>query len=429
MTNPFQSRRLSLLSVLFAVLSCAACTALDHRMAPESVGVSSDRLQRITAAMERAVDEGEIAGAVTLVARDGQIIHLAAFGHLDREEDVAMPTDALFRIASMTKPITSVAAMILIEEGRLLLSDPVSKFIPSFATTRFIGETADDRSAAAEPVTVRHLLTHTAGLSYGTGALERIYQASDLHMWYFADKDEEIAASIERLGTLPFAAKPGERWVYGFATDVLGAVIEKASGMPLDEFFETRIFDPLNMHDTSFYPPRSDAARLAVVYAAGPDGLSRATDERFGQGHYIDGPRRSFSGGAGLVSTASDYARFLQMLLNGGELDGVRVLSPKSVELMTTNHVGDRFSEGRLGFGFGFAIVEEVGRAGRFSSAGEYSWGGAYFTTFWVDPAERIIAIFMSQLLPSGGARTQERFRALVYQAIVDSAAATANSR
>ena len=388
---------------------------------PESVGISGQRLNRISTAMQKAVDEQKIAGIVTLVARRGKVVHLESYGQLDREKRIAMPRDAIFRIASMSKAVTSVAAMMLVEEGRLLLADPVSKFIPAFRQTTVATAAVGETVPARRQITIRDLLTHTAGISYGIGPLEAQYKEKNLYYWYFADKDEPIGASMERLASLPFDAQPGERFVYGFATDLLGAVIEKAAGVSLDEYLRARIFAPLKMSDTHFYLPTAKASRLATVYAAGADGLTRAPDPGRGQGDYVSGPRKSFSGGAGLLSTASDYARFLQMLLNGGELDGVRLLSPKTVELMTSNHVGNLYNEGRTGFGLGFEVVEHVGRAGRHSSVGEFGWGGAYYTTMWVDPKEELVAVFMSQLLPTGGATVQGQFRALVYQAIVES--------
>jgi CubicO group peptidase (beta-lactamase class C family) len=386
---------------------------------PESVGISSLRLNRLSDAILRAIEAQEIAGAVTLVARQGKIAHFESYGQLDREKHVGMPKDAIFRIASMSKPVTTVAAMMLMEEGLLQLTDPVSKFIPAFSQTT-VSEAAGP-VPARRPITIRHLLTHTAGISYGTGELEALYKGKDLYYWYFADKNEPIGVSMERLASLPFEAHPGERWVYGFATDVLGAVVEKASGVPLDEYFRTRIFEPLGMADTHFYLPPEKAARLATVYSVGAGGLVRAPDEGRGQGNYVTGPRKSFSGGAGLLSTASDYARFLQMLLNGGELEGVRLLGPKTVQLMTENHVGDLYAGGRLGFGFGFEIVEDVGRAGRPGSVGEFGWAGAYYTTMWVDPVEQLVVVFMSQLQPTGSATIQGQLRALVYQAVVQS--------
>ena len=394
---------------------------------PESVGMSGARLQRLSAAMKRAVDDEKLAGVVTLVARKGKVVHHETFGQLDREAHVPMPKNAIFRIASMSKAITTTAAMLLVEEGKLLLDDPVSKFIPAFKKTMVMAppSTTSGPEVASVParreITIRDLMTHTSGLSYGSGALEAQYKAANVYMWYFADKDEPIAATIERLATLPFASQPGERYVYGFSTDVLGVVVERASGMSLDEFFRTRIFAPLKMVDSSFYLPADKASRFATVYSAGPGGLTRAPKEGMGQGDYVTGPRKSFSGGAGVLSTAADYARFLQMLLNGGELDGVRLLGPKSVQLMTSNHVGTLYQDGRFGFGLGFEIVEHVGRSGRPGSVGEFGWGGAYFTKFWVDPVEKLVAVFMTQLLPSGGSSLQDQFRVLVNQAVVAS--------
>jgi CubicO group peptidase (beta-lactamase class C family) len=412
-------RRLTLTALFLAALAPQAVAQGLPPAAPESVGLSGPRLQRLSDAMRRAVDDQTIAGAVTLVARRGKVVHLESHGKLDREKNIPMPKDAIFRIASMSKAITSVAAMMLVEEGRLLLTDPVSKFIPTFKQTS-VAE-AGGSIPARRPITIRHLLTHTAGISYGIGPLEAQYKEKDLYYWYFANKDEPIGTSMERLPSLPFDAQPGERWVYGFGTDVLGAVIEKVSGMTLDEYLRTRILDPLKMHDTHFYLPPQKAARLATVYSGGPDGLVRAPQAGRGQGNYIEGPRKSFSGGAGLLSTATDYARFLQMLLNGGELDGVRLLGPKTVDLMTSNHVGNLYAEGRLGFGLGFEVVEHVGRAGRPGSVGEFGWGGAYYTTMWVDPVEKLVVVFMSQLLPIGSATAQAQLRSLVYQSIIQS--------
>lgn len=384
---------------------------------PEAVGLSGPRLNRLSAAMQRAIDDQALAGMVTLVARRGKVVHFESYGKLDREKNVPMPKDAIFRIASMSKAVTSVAAMMLMEEGRLLLTDPVSKFVPAFAQTTV--RSAAEPVPARRPITIRDLLTHTAGISYGTGALEAQYKEKDLYYWYFADKDEPIATSMARLASLPLEAQPGERWVYGFATDLLGVVIEKASGLTLDEYFRTRLFQPLKMMDTHFYLPPAKAARLATVYSGSGGALQRAPDAGRGQGNYVEGPRKSFSGGAGLLSTASDYARFLQMLLNGGELDGARLLGPKTVDLMTSNHVGDLYANGRLGFGLGFEVVEHVGRAGRPGSVGEFGWGGAYHTTMWVDPVEKLVVVFMSQLLPVGTANVPGQLRALVYQSIV----------
>jgi CubicO group peptidase (beta-lactamase class C family) len=338
-----------------------------------------------------------------------------------------MEKDTIFRLASMSKAVTSVAIMILMEEGRLLLNDPVSKFIPAFESTTVAvpppPKAPEDSPVAIvpaeRPITIRDLLTHTAGISYGSDVTTAQYEAAGFDGWYFADSREPIGARIEKLATLPFDAQPGKRWVYGYSTDILGYVVEKASGSTFDEFLRTRIFEPLKMVDTSFFLPPEKRDRLAAVYSATPDGgIERAPDTGHFQGAYVDGPRACFSGGAGLLSTAQDYARFLQMLLNGGELDGVRILGPKTIEMMTSNHVGTLYAEGRLGFGLGFEVVEHLGSAGRPGSVGEFSWAGAYFTQFWVDPQEKLVAVFMAQLLPSEGLDLQEKFRALVYQAI-----------
>jgi CubicO group peptidase (beta-lactamase class C family) len=387
--------------------------------AVEAAGLSVERLGRITATMNRYVEEGRIAGTVSFVARDGRVAYFESAGKRDVEKGLPMEKDTIFRIASMTKAVTSVAAMILVEEGRLLLTDPVSKFLPAFRKTVVLA-TPPATVPAKREITIRDLLTHTSGLSYGTGPAEAQYRAAGAHLWYFADKPEPIGAVVDRIAGLPFDAQPGERWVYGFSTDVLGRVIEVASGQALDTFFRTRIFEPLAMKDTSFFLPGAKRGRLAAVYSAKPGGgIERAPEEGRGQGDYVDGPRKCFSGGAGLLSTAGDYARFLQMLLDGGSLGGVRVLSPKTVQLMTANHVGSLYDDGRAGFGLGFEVIEDVGRAGKMGSPGSYGWGSAYYSSFCVDPSEKLVAIFLAQLLPAGSLDLQAKFRNLVYQAVV----------
>ncbi|WP_396624920.1 serine hydrolase domain-containing protein [Luteitalea sp.] len=404
--------------------------------APEQSGMAADRLARITGAMQGLVDQGRVAGTVTLVARNGKVVYHEAAGRRDVEKNVPMTTDTLFRIASMSKAVTSVAVMMLVEEGKVHLDDPVSRFIPSFAkTTVVVPPTAGALTAgnagtapAARPITIRHLLTHTAGISYGNGnPFEADYRAASVIGWYFADKDEPIGATIDRLAKLPMDSQPGDKYVYGFNTDILGVVVEKASGLSLADFMRTRIFEPLKMANTQFYVDPAKADRLATVYSMPKAGgsLERAPEPGMGQGHYVNGPRKSYSGGAGLVSTAIDYARFLQMLLNGGALDGARLLSPKTVELMTSNHAGTLYSNGNFGFGLGFEITEHVGRSGRPGSVGEYGWGGAYHTKFWVDPVEKMVVVFMTQLLPAAGSDAHMTLRQLVYGAIVDAPNAT----
>jgi len=399
---------------------------------PESVGLAGERLQRLRSVMQQYVDEGRVAGIVTYVSRNGRVAHLEAFGKADVEAGRAMKTDTIFRVASQTKAFTSVAVMMLVEEGKIGLADPVSRFIPAFKKTTVAlpppaGAVAGSPVAvvpARREITIRDLLTHTAGISYGDGPAAEQWKAAGIQGWYFADRAEPVSAVVERLAALPMDAQPGERYVYGYNTDILGVVVEKVSGLTLAEFFQKRITGPLGLADTQFYLPPAQKDRLAAVYAAKDGKIERATDPKTGQGHYVDGPRVAFAGGAGLLSTARDYGRFLQALLNGGEIDGVRLLSPKTVELMTVNHVGTRLAEAwgdrqGLGFGLGFDVLEDLGKAGQYGSVGAFGWGGAYHTTYWVDPKEKLVALLMTQLLPAGNSDLHARFRALVYQSIV----------
>jgi CubicO group peptidase (beta-lactamase class C family) len=424
--------RLRLLLLLLLTLSIPGVSAAQRSATPPrpaSQGTfAADRLARIDTMFQRYVDEGRIGGAVVLVLQDGRPVYERAFGWSDKEAARRMSTDTVFRIASQSKALTSVGILSLMEEGKLALNDPVSLFIPAFAKTTVTVETSGVVSAvpAKRQITIRDLLTHTAGISYGTGRAEAaLYQAKGLgpaagYGWYTADKDEPICETMERLATLPFASQPGEAYVYGYNTDVLGCVIERASGMPLDQFITARITRPLHMQDTQFFLPPNQRDRLAAVYASGPDGrIVRAPDGARGQGHYVDGPRKSFAGGAGLLSTARDYARFLEMIRNGGALDGVRILAPRSVALMTTNQVGTLHSATGLGFGLGFETTDRYGAAG-LGSVGSYGWGGAYGSTYRVDPDSGVTMLLMLQLLPSAADITA-KFPTLVYQALVDS--------
>lgn len=407
------------------LLALASGSLHAQQSSPATLGFAPERLARIDTAFQRYVDDGKMAGAVALVMRHGQVAYFRAFGDADREAHRPMTTDALFRIASQTKAVTSVAVMMLVEEGRLALSDPVSRYIPSFAHTSVLtrSDTGAVLAPATRPITIRDLLTHTAGISYGTDSLvaDR-YRALGLGPaagwgWYLADKAEPVCATMDRLGTLPFVAQPGTRFVYGYNTDILGCVVERVSGMPLDRFFRTRIFEPLGMRNTWFFPPASASGRLPAVYVWDDNGLRRAEPGPRGQGEYIGGPRMNFSGGAGLIATAADYGRFLQMLLNGGSLDGARLLSPATVRLMTTPQVsGEVYGGTQRGFGLGFSILVNPGLAGEYGSAGRFGWGGAYGTTYWVDPEADLVALFMVQQF--GGPDLAGKFPALVYQAI-----------
>jgi CubicO group peptidase (beta-lactamase class C family) len=387
-------------------------------------GFASDRLARIDETIQRYVDENRIAGAVGLVMRDGRIVYERAFGWADKEAGRRMTTDAIFRIASQSKAVTSTAIMILNEEGKLALDDPVSRYLPSFARTTVA--TRSGTVPAKRTITIKDLLTHTAGISYGTDSIVApTYRAKGLgpaagYGWYTADKNEPICTTMDRLGTLPFVAQPGEAWVYGYNTDILGCVVERASGIPLDQFIRARITDPLGMKDTFFFLPLDKRQRFTAVYMADSTGrVHRAQNGPLGQGDYVEGPRRSFAGGAGLLSTARDYSRFLQMLLNGGELDGARILSPKTVDVMTSNQVGNLFNwTPGVGFGLAFYTVDRVGADG-LASVGTWGWSGAYSTMYKVDPKERLVMAFMIQQFPYG-AEVQSRFPTLVYQALVE---------
>jgi len=339
-----------------------------------------------------------------------------------------MTTDTIFRIASQTKALTSVAILSLMEEGKIGLNDPAGRSIPAFAKTTVATENGSEGTIvpAKRQITIRDLLTHTAGISYGTNpSVAALYEPKGLGPaagfgWYTADKDEPICDTMTRLASLPFVAQPGEAWVYGYNTDILGCIAERVSGTPLDELIRARITGPLGLKDTRFFLPAAERTRLAAVYsssaAANGGRISRAPDGPRGQGNYVDGPRRSFAGGAGLLSTARDYARFLEMIRSGGMLDGVRILSPRTVELMTTNQVGTLHSATGLGFGLGFETTDRFGANG-LDSVGAFGWGGAYGSVYRVDPKARLVLVLMIQMLPNAS-DIGTRFPTLVYQAL-----------
>jgi CubicO group peptidase (beta-lactamase class C family) len=417
--------------IALLVITLTATLSAGQRPAPKptaSDGISWDRLKRLDAVLQEHVDQNRLAGIVTVVLRDGKPIYEKALGWSDKEAKRPMTLDTIFRIASQTKALTSASILALMEDGRLAPNMPVSRFIPAFAKTTVAvkSDTGVSTVPARRAITIADLLTHTAGISYGTDALVAPqYEAKGLGPaagfgWYTADKDEETCVTMERLATLPFVAQPGDSYVYGYNTDILGCVVERASGMALDKFIAARITTPLGMKDTRFYLPAAESTRLATVYSTGPDGtIVRAPDGPRGQGHYVEGPRKSFSGGAGLLSTARDYARFLEMTRNGGTLDGARVLSPRSIGLMTTNQSGTLHSSTGLGFGFGFETVDRYGALG-LSSVGAYRWGGAYGSNYLVDPDARLVIVYMIQQIPNRLDLSQ-LIPALVYQALNDS--------
>jgi CubicO group peptidase (beta-lactamase class C family) len=394
---------------------------------PTQTAFAADRLARIDRVLQQYVDDNRLAGVVALVLQDGKPFYQGALGWSDKEAGRRMSADTIFRIASQTKALTSTVILSLMEEGKLGLNDPVSRYIPTFdSTTVAVANGADVTTVPAKRrITIRDLLTHTSGMSYGTDrSVAAQYEKKGLGPaagfgWYTADKDEPVCTTMERLGTLPFVAQPGEAWVYGYNTDVLGCVVERASGQPLDQAIKMRITAPLGLKDTQFFLPQDRRTRLATVYASGPDGkIVRAPDGAKGQGHYVDGPRKNFAGGAGLLSTAGDYARFLEMIRRGGELDGVRILAPRTVQLMITNQVGTLHSQTGLGFGLGFETTDRYGASGM-NAVGSFGWGGAYGSIYTVDPSARLTIVMMINQMPNT-TDIGTKFPTLVYQALVD---------
>ena len=410
--------RILLAGLLFSVVQPVRAA---EAASPEKLGFSGERLQRLDAVIQAQIEQKKIAGVVLYVAREGKAVRYRGYGMGDLEAGKPMTTDAIFRIASMSKAVTTTAIMMLYEEGKLMLRDPVSKYIPEFKNS-MVAVAAPDGSAekfvtvkAKRPIQIRDLLTHTAGLTYGTGPAAELYRQAKFTGWYFADRDELIGDVIKRLAALPLNGQPGEVYQYGYSTDVLGYLVEVISGLPLDRFFAERIFGPLKMVDTSFFLPPEKAARLVPAYGIDAKGALGRGD----QGDFVTGPRKCFSGGAGLLSTAGDYARLLQMFLNEGELDGVRLLSPKSVELMRANHTGTKYAGDTGAFGLGFWVMPDVGAFGELGSVGSYGWGSAYFPQYVVDPKEKIVALLMTQLRPAGGNDLNQKFKVMLYQALI----------
>jgi|KBSMisStandDraft_5_1062788.scaffolds.fasta_scaffold02304_7 CubicO group peptidase (beta-lactamase class C family) len=423
-------RLASSLIVALCLTSLAAAAQDLPSAKPESVGLSSERLERITAKVQQTIDDKRIAGAVTLVARHGKVVYFKSQGALDREANKTMRNDAIFRICSMTKPITSLAVMMLYEEGRFLLEDPIAKYLPEFKNPKVFVKPANAGEAytipAAREITIRDLLTHTSGLTYDWNeTLGEQYKAANVASGLL-QYDGTIEDNVKHLASVPLLFSPGTRWEYSLGVDVLGRLVEVVSGMPLDQFFRTRIFEPLGMKDTYFYLPDNKVDRLAVAYTYYPDkGLQRFPDAPISEGPFrysadypYRGPKKLFAGGAGLSSTAADYYRFCQMMLQGGKLGDVRLLSRKSVELMTHDQLGHLSDDQAFGLGFGIDGVKTPLK--ELSSVGTFAWGGFFYTAFTVDPKEDMIVIFMGQLHPTGGLTLDSQVHALAYQAIVD---------
>jgi CubicO group peptidase (beta-lactamase class C family) len=425
------NRRLSL--SMFACILILAATAAAQELPtakPESVGLSSERLERIGKTVQKDIDDKRIAGAVTLVLRHGQVAFFKAQGMQDREASKPMRPDTIFRICSMSKPITTAAVMILYEEGHFLLEDPVSKYLPEFKNPKVLVKPANGGEPytipATHEITIRDLLRHTSGLTYNWNPdLGRIYTEANVATGLLP-YDGTIGDSVERLAKLPLLFNPGEHWEYSLSVDVLGRLVEVVSGKPFDEFLRTRIFEPLGMKDTYFFPPDNKLDRLATAYTYYPDkGLNRFPDTPITDGSFsysadypYCGPKKLFSGGGGLNSTAADYARFCQMMLEGGKLGNVRILSRKSVELMTHDQLGKISSDQAFGLGFGIDGVKTP--LAELGTPGSYNWGGFFYTAFSVDPKEEMIVIFMGQLHPTGGLELDNQVHELAYQAIND---------
>jgi CubicO group peptidase (beta-lactamase class C family) len=423
--------KISAFYVVIVVLASAAVAQDLPAAKPEAVGLSSERLERIGTAVQHDIDDKRIAGAVTLVMRRGHVAWFKAQGTMDREANEAMRPDAMFRICSMTKPITSAAVMMLYEQGAFLLDDPISKYLPEFKNMKVLVKPATGEPysiPATKEITIRDLLRHTSGLTYNWNKdLGQTYHDANVASGLL-QYDGTIEDNVKRLAALPLLFNPGERWEYSLGVDVLGRLVEVVSGKTFDEFLRTRIFDPLGMKDTYFYPPDNKLGRLATAYTYYADkGLSRFPDTPIVEGPMVysadypyRGPKKLFAGGAGLVSTATDYARFSQMMLDGGKLGNIRILSRKSVELMTNDQLGKISPDQNFGFGLGFGIDGVRSPLRELGSPGEYQWGGFFYTGFVIDPKEQMIVIFMAQLHPTGGLRLDQEVRVLAYQAIND---------
>lgn len=384
------------------------------RAVPEDVGMSTSRLERIAPVMQRWVDDGKIPGALTMIAREGRLVHFEKVGMQDVATAKPIEFDTILRIYSMTKPITSIAVMMLYEEGHFQLGTPVSELIPAFKDMQVYTEGGAAIVDAETEMTVKHLLTHTSGLIYGGDGEHPIHQRYRDANYYQGD----LANMANELGNIPLLHNPGAAWNYGMSTDVLGYLVEVVSGMPFAEFLKTQILEPLGMVDTAFSVPDEKADRYMTLYEPSEDGGIQVLENA----PVSSGPLSFFhSGGAGLQSTAADYLRFCQMLLNEGELDGVRLLGRKTVELIRVNHISDDWQpleRTGCGFGLGFAVVTDVAGTHGPGSEGTYSWGGLASTTFWIDPVEDLIGILMTQLI--GDSPFHAQFRVLTYQAITD---------
>jgi CubicO group peptidase (beta-lactamase class C family) len=422
------------LSLFFLLLVSSSWAQGLPTAEPEEVGLSADRLSRIEKVMKDYVSQKKIPGVVALVARKGKVAYLKSFGMMDIKVGKPMRNDTIFRIASMSKSITCTAAMILHEEGHFLLNDQLSRYIPEFKNPMVLASKLKDNPEQIEtvpakgPIRIKHLFTHTSGIGYAfnNSKLLPIYRNAGVPDGAVAI-DSTIGEKMKILAGLPLAHHPGETVEYGLSIDVLGYLVEVVSGMTLDKFFKERIFKPLRMKDTCFFLPEEKSERLASLYEPTkdadlkkyPDGMVERGTFKFSPSFPYEGPKTYFSGGAGLCSTVSDYARYAQMFLNGGKLDGVRLLSRKSTEFMTINQVGDLSSPG-FGIGYGLQVITDLANSGSIGSNGIYSHPGIFYTSFWVDPKEEMIGIMLAQIYPWGDLNLIGKFRVLANQAIID---------
>jgi CubicO group peptidase (beta-lactamase class C family) len=408
---------------LFAGWAATACAEDSPRSLPEAVGLSSAKLERIRSVVQAMVDKNEVAGAVTVVARRGKVVHWETFGKMDIDSGKAMQPDTIFRIYSMSKPITTVAALLLWEEGRFQLDDPVSKFLPEFAGLRVHTGTGNDTVEAKREATVRDLMRHTSGLTYGLFSdtpVDRLYR----QRLVLSDPKDSLSDLMAKLGKLPLLNQPGTRFQYSVSTDVLGRLVEVVSGTPLDAFFQERIFKPLDMKDTGFFVPEGKIARFAANYGPAEKGGLKVIDAP-AQSRFRNRPRL-LSGGGGLVSTARDYLRFCQMLVNGGELQGTRLLRAETVQQMASNQLPAEamplslvMPRPGLGFGLGFSVRVAKSILDPAAIPGEYGWGGAASTHFWISPRHGLIVLALQQFMPYTS-RLEASLKPIVYDSITD---------
>ncbi len=417
--------RIGLLTALLVLPGLVAADEI-RSVRPSKVGMSGERLERIGPVMQKFIDEKNVAGIISLVARDGRVVHQQSYGTLDFDTGRAMREDAIFRIYSMSKPIAAVALMMLFEEGRFLLSEPVAKYLPELGEMKVFVEMGADGAVLEEPehpMTMREVLSHTAGLGYGifgdsAGPVESMYASADL-----LQNQHTLAEMVTKLSKLPLLYQPGTNWSYSIANDVQGRLVEVLTGQTFDVYLKERLFDPLDMPDTGFVVPADAVDRFTSNYMIAPDGAQLIDSPA--KSDYVTGVK-FFSGGGGLVSTARDYLRFAQMLANGGQLGGVRILSPRTLELMTLDHMPDGVVQqigpnqlSGFGYGLGFGVIVDQAKAGSAMPVGSFWWGGAANTGFWVDPTERIVGVLMTQRFP-GNLPLTNLLQSLTYQAIVE---------